>query len=438
MIYLCVLRWWWNWGQERERWEGTGEIIMRNWDFREFRGRVSQPSPIQQVRVPIRRVIILIQGHPNPICRVIPLITHIHSYPPHRSHHHSPSLSFSSTTLLSSQNTKLSHPSLSCHVMSMSWHWVEHTPSTAYTEYSIHRVQHTLCTAYTQYSIHRVQHTPSTAYTVYSIHPVQHTPSTAHPEYCILPTVFVFPAFFDYKLTPQCSFSFRCASPWELKGKVTFSHSHGCELTNWGKESQHLVCRLSTASKYSSKLVWLRPASACSKLTRLRPPNSLDHGLQVYLQPLSIPASQWISKLVRSWPQSASPKLLDHGFQLHLQPRSIAASRCISKVARSPPPIGSPTSLECGLPVHFQTRSITASKCISKLPRSQPWSVFLNSADYGLQVHLQTRSITASNCISTHTWSRPRSVSLRSLDHHFQVHLELLKHRLQPVQIYHL
>jgi len=66
----------------------------------------------------------------------------------------SPSLSFSFTTLPSSQNTKSSHPSLSLHAMIMSLHRVQHTPSTAYTEYSIHRVQHTPSTAYTGYSIH--------------------------------------------------------------------------------------------------------------------------------------------------------------------------------------------------------------------------------------------------------------------------------------------
>jgi len=59
------------------------------------------------------------------------------------------SQSFSSTTLPSLQNTKLGHSSLSLHVMIMSWHRVQHTPSTAYTKYSIHQVQ-----AYTEYSIH--------------------------------------------------------------------------------------------------------------------------------------------------------------------------------------------------------------------------------------------------------------------------------------------
>jgi len=130
---------------------------MRNRDLREFGVRVNLPSPIQQVRVPIRRVITPIPGLPNPIRQVVPLISLIHSYPPHRSHLHPPSLSFSSATLPSLQNTKLSHPSLSLHVIIMS----------AYTEYSIHRVQHTPSTAYTEYSIHRVQHTPSTAYTKY-------------------------------------------------------------------------------------------------------------------------------------------------------------------------------------------------------------------------------------------------------------------------------
>jgi len=97
----------------------------------------------------------------------------------------SPSLSFSSTTLPSSKNTKFSHRSLSLHDMIMGSHWVQHTPSTAHAEYRIHRVQHTLSTAYTEYSIHQVQHTPSTAYTEYSIRWVQHTLSIAYTEYSL-------------------------------------------------------------------------------------------------------------------------------------------------------------------------------------------------------------------------------------------------------------
>ena len=130
---------------------------MRNWDFRDFRARVNLRSPRRQVQVLIWGRITPIRGLPNPIRHVIPLISHIHSYPPHDSHLHPISLSSSSKTQPSSQNTKLSHPSLSFHAMIMSSHWVQHTPSTAYTEYSIYRVQHTPSTAYTEYSIHWVQ-----------------------------------------------------------------------------------------------------------------------------------------------------------------------------------------------------------------------------------------------------------------------------------------
>jgi len=281
------------------------EIIMRNFDLGEFHERVNLPSPIQQVRVPIRRVITPIQGLPNPIRQVVPRIPHIRLYPPYRSHHHPPSLSLLSTTLPSLQNTKLSHLSLSLHVMIMSWHRVQHIPSTR---------------------IHRVQHTPSTASTGDCL-------SSHHSD--------------DYELTPECTFSLRRASlhdrppsassPWELKVQVTLSHSHGCELTNWWIESQHPARHPSTASKYSSKLV------------RLRPPSTHDHGLQVHPQTRSVTASKCISKLARLRPPSASPNSLDYGRQVHLQTHSITAS----KFARSSPPCASPHSLVHDLGVHL-------------------------------------------------------------------------------------
>jgi hypothetical protein len=168
-----------------------GEIIMRNWNITRFRVRVNEPSRIRQVWLPIRPVITPIQGLPNPIRQVVPLISHILSYPPHHSHVDPPSLSFSSTTPPSLQNPKLIHPSLSLYVMIMSWQWVQHTPSTAYTEYSIHETQHTTSTAVTEYSIHRVQYTLSTAST-------QECLSSSHSH--------------DYELTPECSISFRRSS----------------------------------------------------------------------------------------------------------------------------------------------------------------------------------------------------------------------------------
>jgi len=157
---------------EKER---DGAIHHEKPGLREFCVWVNLPSPIWQVRVPIRRVITPIRGLPNAIRQVLPLISYICSYPPYRSHLHLPFLSFSSTTLPSSQNRRLSHPSLSLHAMIMCWHRVLHTSSTTYTEYSIHRVLH--------------------------------IPSTASTQDCL--SSF---HFHDYELTPECSFSFRRAS----------------------------------------------------------------------------------------------------------------------------------------------------------------------------------------------------------------------------------
>jgi len=285
------------------------ELSTRKWEIggnhheklglRKFRVRINWTSPIWQARVPIRRELTPIRGLPNPIRQVVPRISHVRSYPPYHPHLHPPSLSFSSTTQPSSQNTKLSHLSLSLHDMIMGWHRVQHTPSTASTQDCL---------------------------------------SSLHSH--------------DYELTPECSFSFRrtslhdrppsASSPWQLKGKVTSSHSHGCELTNWWIESQHRARRPSTASKYSSNLTSSRPPSAS--------PNSLNHSLRV-----------------------------------HLQTRSITATKCISKLARLRPP----SSHNHGLQVHLWVHLILASKWISEFTRSRPPSAYLNSLDQGFQAYHQ-------------------------------------------------
>jgi len=276
----------------------------------------------------------------------------------------------------------------------MPWSWVN-------TECSTHEVQHTLSTAYTEYNIHRVQHTPSTAFTedyLLSLHSL------------------------EFELTAECRFSFRRTSlPIDrhqpvlhksVKGKVTSSHSHCFELTNRWRESQHLArlpstASRSTTSKYSSNLALSYPATSAS-------PNSLDHGLGVYLWVHSILLSNCISKVARSWPQSASLCSLDLGLQLHLHTRSITASQCISEFPQCRSPIASPNSLDDGLQVHLWVHSISVSKCIS------------NSLDHGLPAHLCVHFIPASKCISKLARSRPRSVCLTSIARHLQAHLELL------------
>jgi len=95
--------------------------------LRELRMWVNLPSPIWQVQVPIRCVITLIRGLSNPIRQVVPIISHICSYPTHYSHPHSTSPSFSFTTLPLLQNTKLRHGSLFLHAVMggvrRRWYW---------------------------------------------------------------------------------------------------------------------------------------------------------------------------------------------------------------------------------------------------------------------------------------------------------------------------
>jgi len=133
---------------------GDGGNHHEKLGHREFCVWVNWPTLIRQVWVLIRRAITLIRGLPNPMRQVVPVTSHIRSYPPYHSHLHPPSLSFSPTIQPSSQNAKLSQPSPSLNDMIMSWHQVQHTPSTAWTKFSIHRVQHTPGAAYTVHSIH--------------------------------------------------------------------------------------------------------------------------------------------------------------------------------------------------------------------------------------------------------------------------------------------
>jgi len=246
----------------------------------------------------------------------------------------SSSLSFSSTTLPSSQNAKLSHLSLSLDAMIMSWHQVQHTPSTASIEYSIHRVQHP----------HKIVCLPFIL--MITSWPLNVAASSGMASLHDLP--------------PSAS------SPWELKGKVTLSHHHACKSTNWWIDYQHPARRPLTVSKFSSNLARSSPPQCITKLAWLRPPSSHNHALQVHLQTRSITASKWISKLAHLGP----PSLHDHGLQVHLQTRSIMISECIYKFTRSRHPGVSPNTLDYRLQVHLQTCTISPLGCISEFTQS--------------------------------------------------------------------
>ena len=235
---------------------------------------------------------------------------------------HPPSLSFSSTTLPSSQNTKLSHLSLSLHGMIMSWHRVQHTPSTASTQD---------CLSYL----------------------VSH----------------------DYKLTPEWSFRFRRSSLHEsskVKSPFQIPMVAG-SLTDEVSPGMPSIDRLQALIQSHS----ITDSKCISKVARSRPPNaspnSLDHGLQVNFQTDSITAC----KFAWSWPPTASPITLDHRLQVHLQTCSITISECISKFTRTRPPSVSPNTLDYPLQVHLLTRSFTASECICQFTWARsscaPW-----------------------------------------------------------------
>jgi len=169
---------------------------MRNWDIRECCVRVNLPSPIWHEHLQILCVLTPMWGVPNAIRQVIPLISHIRLDPPHHSNHHL-HLSFSCPQLYHNHRTPRLVIAL---CLTMPWSWVD-------TVYSILWVQSTPSTVGTKFSIHRGEHTPSKPFTEYSIHPVQHTPSTASTENSVSSLHFE-----DYHMTPECSFSFRCAS----------------------------------------------------------------------------------------------------------------------------------------------------------------------------------------------------------------------------------
>jgi len=252
------------------------------------------------------------------------------------------SLSFSSSILPSPKNTKLSHCSLSLHAMIKTEHRVQHTPSTAYTEYSIHRVQQTMSTAYTAYCV-----IPRS--TVSCSQPVSHLLA-------------------DHVCTQFSTFPQLWVNQW-IESQLPLRLPPELPSPDWPPPDW-------------PPLDWPPPST---------PPISLDHGLQVHLRTRSIAASKSISKLARLLPPSASLNLLDYGLQVHHPIRSITVSKWISNLAWIWPPCSHHHCLQ----VHLQICSIRASKCISKLVRLRP----PGSHDQGLQVHPQTRSLTASKYI---------------------------------------
>jgi len=233
----------------------------------------------------------------------------------------------------------LSHPSLSLHAMIMSWHQVQHTPSTAYTKYSIHRVQHT----------------PSTAYTADCVIPrlnVSQPVSQLSADYVVLNSL----RSHDYESSNELSLSFHrtCLSIYRLQIRSLQIDCLQIDHLQFNRlQINHLQVLLQSRLIMASKCI--------SKLTRSGSPSSHDHVLLLItswpinrvsasiahaswstasrLTPLrSIAsrstASKYSSNLDWSWPPSVSPNTLNSSIQVHLWLHSISVSKCISKHAR--------------------------------------------------------------------------------------------------------
>jgi len=226
----------------------------------------------------------------------------------------SPSLSFLSTTLPSSQNTTLTHPSLSLHAMIMSWH----------------RVQ-----AYTKYSIHWVQHRPKIVGLPFSLK-ITSWPVTV-PSASGVPLNMI--DCHQPALHGSSKVKSSCHIPMMVARWLTDEYS----LSTW-----HAIN-------------WPPPIT-CSML--------LDHSLQVCRKARSIAVSKfawsWTPKCISKLAHSRPPSSDNHGHHVHVQTRSITASECISKFNQSQPAnwlvYHLPARMIIASHVHLQTRSITASK----------------------------------------------------------------------------
>jgi len=229
---------------------------------------------------------------------------------------------------------------------------------------SWHRVQHTLSTAYTNYSIHQVQHPPKISclpcILMITCWPLNVASVTGMPPYKI--------DCHQLALHDRSKVKWLCHIPMaasQLTDEQSLSTQHTvrqmppstCPISHYHIFEVYLQTHLITASKYIS-------------------PFSLDHVLEVYRQTCSITDF----RVAWSWPPNK-----------YLQTHSITASKCISNV--SPP--WPPSFVDHSLQVYLPIRLITASKCVSSFTRSWLRSLSVSLPDHHFQVHLELLSSTA-------------------------------------------
>jgi len=150
--------------------------------------------------------------------------------------------------------------------------------------------------------MHRVQHTPSTAYTEYSIHHGQAlTNFIMHPILSVFPSLLRQDLWKLHQLLAYLPTRFTTTShDFDESSKIMSPH-HICTVESELPDEYSLITTQHTSNG--------PPPSA--------PPISLDNGFQVHPE-------------TPSWPPSASRSSLNLGLEVHFQTRLITSSQCIS------------------------------------------------------------------------------------------------------------
>jgi len=308
----------------------------------EFGVRVNLPFPTRQVRLPMSHLILPIQGLPNLISNVIPLISHIQSHSPYHSHLHPPQHPPNNVCLLFI-------------VRNMSWPLGAPSPSSN-PLYQIDRHQPALHESLKE---RLTCHLPRVATWLTDKQSFISTGHATHRQHL-------------FSVQSQSIMGSKCIS------RIARSRCWSA----WPSSLGHGLRRyITSCSIMTSQFAWSWHQSAS--------PNSLNHNHQGYIKTGSITTCEF----ARSSPWSWCPNSLPHAVRVHRLAHSITHSMCIFKLARLWPaksrchclPRASPNSLNYSL----QVCGIMPSKCISTLTCRGPPSASLCLLIGHLQVHLK-------------------------------------------------
>jgi len=272
-----------------------GDMIMTHWNTWAFFVQLNKSSLIRQLQVPIRCVITLTRDLSNLIRHVVPLTSHIRSYPPHYSHLHPPSLFFhvQHSDIIAVYNAESSISIAPCHDRELTQntviYWVQYTPKTICLPFIL------MSTSWLQIL---VWVSGVLVYMIDSHQPACHMSTNVKSPFHI-------PTFGSQLPDKYILLTHRAIHrPPPSTRPILLDHS--------------LQVRMIMASKCMSKLTPSRSWSASLSW--------FHHGLKVYLEISPNTASRCISILTQSWLWSVSLNSLNHSFQAHVKLLSSSTS----------------------------------------------------------------------------------------------------------------